>query len=349
MIFEETTVKISDFDYNLPEERIAIYPPEIRGNSRLLVLDRQIGQIQDKSYRDIIDFMSEGDVLVLNKTKVIKARILAHLKNGKDIELIVLEKHGDELLDYQQALYKGKLTEGDIVFINNNEFKVIEILGNGIAVFSGSKKFGELLDSSGKVPIPPYLHRKSEVVDEERYQTVFAKEDGSVAAPTASLNFTKDLEKRILDKGIKIVYLTLHVGLGTFLPVRTDDVAEHNMHSEFFYIEKETAETIRTARNNKNKIIALGTTVTRTLEFNADKILDENIQEDLSGEADIFIYPGYNFKIVDKLITNFHAPRSTVLLLVNAFADPENIKIAYNHAINEKYEFLSYGDSMMII
>jgi S-adenosylmethionine:tRNA ribosyltransferase-isomerase len=351
-------MKISDFDYDLPEEKIAIYPPAIRGNSKLLALNKITGEFTDRVYSDLVDYFNPGDVLVLNDTKVIKARLNGQKSSGGNVEIIVLEKHigvqytkpmDQELQNLNKVLYKGTLKQGDKVTISNYEFEVENIIGSGIAEISGNVDLYDIADDSGQVPIPPYLHRESDKNDEERYQTIFAKIKGSVAAPTASLNFTKDLEQRLILKGVKICYLTLHVGLGTFLPVRTDEVEDHDIHSEYFEMPQETIEIIRNAKSEKKSIVALGTTVTRTLEFMSNYIISEKqTQPFLTGEANIFIYPGYEFKIVDKLITNFHAPRSTVLLLASAFAGKEKLQSAYTHALKSGYKFLSYGDSMVV-
>jgi len=380
-------MKISDFDYNLPDEKIAVRPPEVRGNAKLLVVSKDNGDLESRKYSDLVDYFQFGDVLVLNDTKVIKARLEAIKSTGGKVELIILEKHGEE--KFNRVLYKGHLKVGDELEIKNQankvemdsrlrgndmsiKLKIVKILGNGIAEVESDVDLQDIADEVGSVPIPPYLNRESDDKDVERYQTVFAKNKGSVAAPTASLNFTEDLKDKLLQKGVQIVYLTLHVGLGTFLPVREDDVEKHDMHSEYFIIPEPTVKIIINAKKSGNKVFALGTTVTRTLEYASDKIfltteeLNEAIpfpggnQENhpypsfqkegsITGDANIFIYPGYEFKIVDALITNFHAPRSTVLLLANAFAGVENLHKAYDFALVHDYKFLSYGDSMLII
>ena len=325
---------VSDYNYDLPEERIAKFPPEERGSTRLLVLDRKTGAIQDSYYRNLDEFLNSGDVLVLNDTRVMQSRLFCTLPDGRKRELVVLEKHGDEP---QKVMYRGKLHNEDILSIDNNKVKIVKILGNGIAEVESDIPLAQLAEKYGTVPLPPYLHREATEDDKKRYQTVWAKYDGSAAAPTASLNMTDELLARLKKKGVIIKYLTLHVGLGTFLPIRSDKVEEHKMHSEWFNIPEDTLAEIKKAK----RVVAVGTTVARTLEYYAKT-------GKTSGEDDIFIYPGYEFEIVDALLTNYHAPKSTVLMLVAAFAGWEHLKKAYEHAIAEKYNFLSYGDSMLI-
>ena len=325
---------VSDFNYDLPEERIAKFPPKVRGSTRLLVLDRQTGAIQDSHYRDLADFLNPGDVLILNDTRVMQSRLFCELPDGRKRELVVLEKHGDEP---QQVMYRGKLHDNDKLLIHHHEIIVKKILGNGIAEVESEIPLADLAEKYGTVPLPPYLHRDATADDKKRYQTVWAKEMGSAAAPTASLNMTKELLEKLRKKGVIIKYLTLHVGLGTFLPIRTDNVEDHQMHSEWFHIPDDTLEAIKGAK----RVVAVGTTVTRTLEYYAKT-------GKTSGEDDIFIYPGFKFKLVDVLLTNFHAPKSTVLMLTAAFAGWDHLKPAYEHAIAEKYNLLSYGDSMLI-
>jgi S-adenosylmethionine:tRNA ribosyltransferase-isomerase len=325
---------VSDYNYDLPEERIAKFPPKERGSTRLLVLDRSTGRIVDSYYRDLADYLDPGDVLVLNDTRVMQSRLFATLPDGRKRELVVLEKHGDEP---QRVMYRGKLHKGDKLFVSAELLLVKEILGNGIAEIECKIPLAELAEKCGTVPLPPYLHRDATSNDKKRYQTVWAKNMGSAAAPTASLNMTNELLEKLQDKGVIIKYLTLHVGLGTFLPIRSDRIEEHKMHSEWFHIPEDTLAAIRDAR----RVVALGTTVARTLEYFAKTGKTQ-------GEDDIFIYPGFEFKIVDALLTNFHAPKSTVLMLASAFAGWDNLKNAYQHAISNDYNFLSYGDSMFI-
>lgn len=325
---------VSDFNYDLPEERIAKFPPKERGTSRLLVLNRKTGAIQDSWYRNLDEFLGAGDVLILNDTRVMQSRLFCELPDGRKRELVVLEKHGDEP---QRVMYRGKLHDGDILTVADAEIKIVKILEGGIAEVESAVELAELAEKYGTVPLPPYLHRDATEDDKKRYQTVWAKNMGSAAAPTASLNMTDDLLKRLQEKGVKVCYLTLHVGLGTFLPIRTEEIEGHKMHSEWFSIPEETLKAIKSAQ----RVVALGTTVARTLEYYARTGKTE-------GEDDIFIYPGFEFEIVDALITNYHAPKSTVLMLASAFAGWENLKHAYEHAVAEKYNFLSYGDSMLI-
>ncbi len=340
-------MKISDYTYELPEELIALTPPEIRGTSRLLVLNKSSGVMEHKHYYDLHEYIEPGDVVVINDTKVIKARLLAKNNKGQDRELLLLEEHAGSDPYIRRAMYRGTIKVSEVLTVGEAKILVEEVLDGGITKISSKTNLLELAELVGKVPLPPYMHRDATKADIERYQTVFAHQPGSVAAPTASLNFTHELEKKILARGGKIVYLTLHVGLGTFLPIRADNIEDHVMHSEYFEIPNETLTAIREAKNSGRKILAVGTTVARTLEFAADKILDD--AGDLSGEANIFIYPGYKFKLVNTLLTNFHAPKSTVLMLTAGFAGWDNLNHAYHEAIKQKYAFLSYGDSMLII
>jgi S-adenosylmethionine:tRNA ribosyltransferase-isomerase len=340
-------MKVSDFTYDLPEKLIAQHPPKVRGTSRLLVLNRSSGNIEHRSYSDVADYLNAGDVIVLNDTKVIKARLLAENQTGQTRELLLLEDHHTIDPYNRKALYRGKIHKGEKLSINDSLVYVDEVLDGGIAKISSTTPLLDLAEHAGSVPLPPYMHRTATKEDIERYQTVFAREPGSVAAPTASLNFTQELESKLLKKGVKIAYLTLHVGLGTFLPIRSDDIEQHNMHSEYFEIPEETVTMIQTAKKSKNKVVALGTTVARTLEFTKQSLLRKKLI-DITGEADIFIYPGYKFNVVDSLITNFHAPKTTVLMLAAAFAGWDNLKHAYEEAIRNEYSFLSYGDSMLI-
>jgi S-adenosylmethionine:tRNA ribosyltransferase-isomerase len=341
-------VKVSDFTYELPEERIAQFPPDVRGTSRLLVLDRHTGAIQHRKYTDLAEFLNADDVVVLNDTKVIKARLIAINSEGKPRELLLLEDHHTLDTHSRRVLYKGKISTDEILTVQGTEIVVDEVLGGGIAKISSKTPLLDLAEHVGSVPLPPYMHREATAQDIERYQTVFAKVPGSVAAPTASLNFTEELEQKLIAKGIKTTYLTLHVGLGTFLPIRSDEIEAHDMHSEYFEIPSETIEIIQNAKLNSGNIVAIGTTVARTLEFCAEQISAPAMQS-LSGEANIFIYPGYKFKTVDVLLTNFHTPKSTVLMLAAAFAGWDNLLNTYNEAIKQEYALLSYGDSMLIL
>ncbi len=373
-------MELKDYTYELPEDRIAAHPPKIRGTSKLLALNRKNGEITDSFYKNIADFFEKGDLLILNDTKVIKARLFATKENGAERELVILERHSfDSDWHKHKVMYRGKLKTGNKLFVKNSspeeknqnqnskaEIVVEEILGDGIAIVSSKADLRELCENFGTVPLPPYMRRDATPLDIERYQTVFAEEKGSVAAPTASLNMTEEILDSLRKKGVKIKYLTLHVGLGTFMPIRVEKIEEHKMHQEYFEIPAETAEEIRKTHKNGGRVFALGTTVARTLEYAHNAIFEKSLNGnsgnredlskvsknqngDLSGEADIFIFPGYEFKTIQGLITNFHAPKSTVLMLASAFAGWENLKNAYNHAIqNGEYKFLSYGDSMII-
>ena len=337
---------VSDFNYNLPEENIAVRPPKVRGTTRLLVLNRKNGQITDSKYANLADFLEPGDLIVLNDTRVMRSRVFTELPDGRPRELVVLEKHDGEI---DHVMYRGKLHEGDQLTVKNvadnsktsDIITIKEILGNGTATVTANRELTDIVADYGNVPLPPYLHRDADKDDIKRYQTVWAKELGSAAAPTASLNMTKELMQKLTDKGVQIQYLTLHVGLGTFLPIRSDNVEDHHMHSEWFHIPAETIKAIESTKAAGHRVIAVGTTVTRTLEFWAKTGKTE-------GEDNIFIYPGFEFKAIDALVTNFHAPKSTVLMLTAAFADWKNLKPAYDHAVSSGYKLLSYGDSMFI-
>ncbi len=350
-------LRLKDFSYNLPDELIAKYPPEKRGSTRLLALSRETGEVSHGKYANLADFFESGDVLVLNDTKVVKARLETVKKGtGGRVELVLIENHGDkDYLERSEALFlhSRRLKKGQVLEIEgvDVELKVLEVLENGVVRVKSSMSIGELIEVHGQVPIPPYLNRDSNEIDKKRYQTEFAKSEGSVAAPTASLNFTDEIRDKVLAKGVRIVYVTLHVGLGTFLPIRSENLEGHHMHEEYYEIPVESLRIILEARSKGKRITALGTTVTRALEHAAGKNnLDECLKKEqvIKDEADIFIYPGYKFKIIDQLITNFHAPGSTVLMLASAFAGWDNLKEAYNQAIQEKYNFLSYGDSMVV-
>lgn len=342
-------MQLSDFHYDIPDELIAATPPTVRGTSRLLVLDRQTDTITDRHYPDVVDYLQAGDVLVINDTKVIKARLITRKPSGGERELVLVEQHGahDDWFRHK-VIYRRKLIAGDILTIGDDTLMVEEIIGNGIALIRSERNLLDIAAEHGTVPLPPYLGRDATAADNERYQTVFAREAGSVAAPTASLNMTESTLRQLRDKGVNIVYATLHVGLGTFLPIRVDDVAQHKMHQEYFSIPTATAAAIQSAKQSGHRVIALGATITRTLEYAHQQILSQPPHA-ISGEADIFIYPGYNFKTIDALLTNFHMSESTVLMLTAAFAGWDKLKPAYQHAVREKYKFFSYGDSMLII
>lgn len=340
-------MKVSDFDFYLPEELIAQHPLEKRDTSRLMVLDKKTGDIEHKVFKDIIGYLNEGDTLVLNNTRVMPARLIgAKEGTGGKIEFLLLKRlEGDKwecLAKPGKSAKPGRRFEfGD----GKLKCEVLEVLdtGNRIIEFEYDGIFEEVLDSLGEMPLPPYIHERLE--DRERYQTVYSKEKGSAAAPTAGLHFTEELLKEIKEKGVNIVYLTLHVGLGTFRPVQVDDINDHIMHSEFYQLSKESADIINNTKKNGKRVIAVGTTSTRTLETIAE---DDGTVKEASGWTDIFIYPGYKYKVVDNLITNFHLPESTLIMLVSALAGRDNVLNAYNEAVKEKYRFFSFGDAMFI-
>ncbi|XZL27198.1 tRNA preQ1(34) S-adenosylmethionine ribosyltransferase-isomerase QueA [Clostridium perfringens] len=340
-------MKVSDFYFELPEELIAQYPLEKRDSSRLMVLDKKTGEIEHRKFHDILEYLNEGDTLVLNNTRVLPARLIGEKEEtGGKIEFLLLKRiEGDKWECLAKPGRKAKV--GTVFTFGEGKLKAIvrEIgeEGNRIIEFKYDGIFEQVLDELGQMPLPPYIHEKLE--DKERYQTVYSKEKGSAAAPTAGLHFTEELLKEIKDKGVNIAYLTLHVGLGTFRPVKVDDVNNHVMHSEYYHLDKENAELINKTKEAGNRVIAVGTTSSRTLET----IGDENGRvREQSGWTDIFIYPGYKFKIVDNLITNFHLPESTLIMLVSSLAGQDNIMNAYNTAVKEKYRFFSFGDSMFI-
>ena len=340
-------MKVEEFDYYLPEELIAQTPLKKRDSSRLMVLDKNTGEIEHKHFFDIIDYLNKGDTLVLNDTKVLPARLIGEKVSTKAVIEVLLLKNIEG--DTWETLVKParRIHVGDVVSFGEGLLKLTctEVKDEGIRVFEASYKgiFYELLDKLGTMPLPPYIHEKLE--DKDRYQTVYAKEVGSAAAPTAGLHFTEELLEKIKEKGINIAYLTLHVGLGTFRPVKVDNVSAHKMHSEFYSLSREVAETLNKTRENGKRIIAVGTTSTRTLETIYQKYGE--FRED-HGFTDIFIYPGKEVKSIDGLITNFHLPKSTLIMLVSAIAGKDNILNAYNIAVKEKYRFFSFGDAMFI-
>ena len=339
-------MKTDDFDYYLPEELIAQHPAEKRDHARLLVLDKETGEIKDKYFYDIIDYLNPGDVLVMNDTRVIPARLFGHrVDKEESIEVFLL--HNIEGKTWECLVRPGKKMKIGTKIIFSEELsadvKDIKEDGNRIIEFFYEGIFNEILDKLGNMPLPPYI--KEELDEPEEYQTVYSKNPGSVAAPTAGLHFTKELLKQIEKKGIKLAYLTLNVGLGTFRPVSVDDVNDHKMHSEFYSISQETADIINEAHSNGKRVIATGTTTIRTLET-VYKNKGE-IKKD-SGWTDIFIYPGFEYKVVDALITNFHLPKSTLVMLVAAFTSQDMILDTYYYAVKEKYRFFSFGDAMFI-
>ncbi len=340
-------MKTDDFDYNLPEELIAQTPLEKRDDSKLMVLDKQTGEIKHENFFNIINYLNKGDILVLNDTKVMPARIIGEKKDTKAVVELLLLKNIEG--DNWECLAKPakRIKEGTKITFGNDllEATCIGIGEEGIRImkFAYTGIFYEILDKLGSMPLPPYI--KEKLKDKNRYQTVYAKNIGSSAAPTAGLHFTKELLQQIEHKGIKICYITLHVGLGTFRPVTVDDVKTHKMHSEFYSMSSDVAKTLNNAKKEGKRIVSVGTTSTRTLETIMTKY---STFKEVSGWTDIFIYPGYQFKAIDAQITNFHLPKSTLIMLVSAFATKEIILNAYNEAVKNKYRFFSFGDSMLI-
>jgi S-adenosylmethionine:tRNA ribosyltransferase-isomerase len=341
-------MKLSDFDYNLPEELIAQDPLEKRDNSRLMVLHKSTGDIEHKHFYDIIDYLNPGDCLVINNTKVIPARLMGIKEDtGASIEVLLLKRKEEKVWETlvkpgKKARVGARISFGDGLLTG----EVIDIVeeGNRLIRFEYEGIFEEILDQLGQMPLPPYITHQ--LKDRNRYQTVYAKYDGSAAAPTAGLHFTEELLQRIEEKGIRIARVTLHVGLGTFRPVKEENVLEHHMHSEFYMVDEEAARIINETRAAGGRVISVGTTSTRTIEA----VADENGHVPAgSGWTDIFIYPGYQFKVIDCLITNFHLPESTLIMLVSALADRETVLHAYDVAVQERYRFFSFGDAMFIL
>ncbi|MBS6920331.1 tRNA preQ1(34) S-adenosylmethionine ribosyltransferase-isomerase QueA [Anaerococcus vaginalis] len=339
-------MRTEDFDYNLPEELIAQHPADKRDFSRLMVVDRKTGKREDKHFYDIIDYLNEGDLLVMNDTRVIPARLFGH-REGKEeeIEVFLLENIEDDKWEVLVRPGKKMKIGTKCIFSDELSLEVVDIKedGNRVVEFFYDGIFQEILDRLGNMPLPPYI--KEKLKDKERYQTVYSKNPGSVAAPTAGLHFTKELLKKIEEKGVKLAYITLNVGLGTFRPVKVDNVKNHKMHSEFYQLSKETADLINETKKNNKRIISTGTTTTRTLESVYKK--NGQIKED-SGWTDIFIYPGFEFNVIDCQITNFHLPKSTLIMLVSALASKEIILDAYKDAVDKKYRFFSFGDAMFL-
>ena len=342
-----TKMDVKDFRYDLPQELIAQDPLEDRSSSRLLVLDKDTGEITHKHFYDIIDYLNEGDCLVLNETKVIPARLMGVKKDtGAVVEILLLKRKSKTvwecLVKPGKKCRVGAVIEFGEGLLTGTVSDIVEE-GNRIIEFEFDGIFEEILDKLGTMPLPPYITHT--LKDRNRYQTVYAKNDGSAAAPTAGLHFTKELLKDIEDKGVKLAKVTLHVGLGTFRPVKVSDVRQHHMHSEFFQVSKEAADIINSTRANGKRVICVGTTSTRTVESASD---DKGYLKEKSGWTDIFIYPGYKFKVLDALITNFHLPESTLVMLVSALAGREKVLHAYEEAVKEKYRFFSFGDAMFI-
>ena len=342
-----TKMDVKDFRYDLPQELIAQDPLEDRSSSRLLVLDKDTGEITHKHFYDIIDYLDEGDCLVLNETKVIPARLMGVKKDtGAVVEILLLKRKSKTvwecLVKPGKKCRVGAVIEFGEGLLTGTISDIVEE-GNRIIEFEFDGIFEEILDKLGTMPLPPYITHT--LKDRNRYQTVYAKNDGSAAAPTAGLHFTKELLKDIEDKGVKLAKVTLHVGLGTFRPVKVSDVRQHHMHSEFFQVSKEAADIINSTRANGKRVICVGTTSIRTVESASD---DKGYLKETSGWTDIFIYPGYKFKVSDALITNFHLPESTLVMLVSALAGREKVLHAYEEAVKEKYRFFSFGDAMFI-
>ena len=339
-------MKTHDFFYELPEELIAQTPLEKRDNSRLMVLDKENGQVSHRHFYDIIDYLKPGDCLVMNDSRVLPARLLGHRPTGGAVELLLLRDLGEKCWECL-AKPDRKLQAGQEVVFGNGELTATVVSvqddGNRVVEFHYDGIFLEVLERLGKMPLPPYI--KAELQDQERYQTVYSRQVGSAAAPTAGLHFTNALLDKIREKGIKTAFVTLHVGLGTFRPVKAEDILEHHMHSELCMLGQETADILNETRKNGGRIICVGTTSCRTLEslVNADGSFEAK-----SKWTDIFIYPGYQFKAMQALITNFHLPESTLVMLVSAFAGRDHVLAAYAEAVEEKYRFFSFGDAMFI-
>lgn len=339
-------MKKSDFDFYLPEELIAQTPLEKRDNSRLLHLDKNTGKIEHKHFYDIKQYIRPGDCLVLNDSRVLPARLIGTRPTGGAVELVLLKDLGDNCWECLSRPGRKTKPGQELIFGNGELTAVVQDLtqgGNRIVKFAYKGIFLEILERLGKMPLPPYI--KEELQDSERYQTVYSKELGSAAAPTAGLHFTKELLSEIEDMGVSICCVTLHVGLGTFRPVKAENIEDHDMHSEFCIIPEETAKTVNDTKKAGGRVIAVGTTSCRTLE---SFTTDDGVLQATSGWTNIFIYPGYTFKCIDALITNFHLPESTLIMLVSALAGREHILNAYKTAVNEKYRFFSFGDAMFI-
>lgn len=340
-------MKTSDFNYNLPEELIAQVPIADRSSSRLMVVDKKSGEIEHKIFKDIIDYLEEGDCLVLNDTRVIPARLIgSKVETGGKIEFLLLKRNEDDT--WETLVKPGRKAKIGSEFTFGDDKLIAKVVGMGddgsrIVKFKYDGIFEEILDELGNMPLPPYITEKLE--DRERYQTVYSKHSGSAAAPTAGLHFTEDLLEEIRNKGVDEAFVTLHVGLGTFRPVKVDDVLEHKMHSEYFIVNQEAADKINKAKKNGKKVICVGTTSCRTIESASE---EDGTLKAKSGWTEIFIYPGYDFKIMDNLITNFHLPESTLIMLVSALSSKENILNAYEEAVKERYRFFSFGDAMFL-
>lgn len=339
-------MKSSDFFYELPEELIAQVPLKDRQLSRMMYLNRADGHTEDLVFDDVLSYLEEGDTLVLNDTRVMPARLYGHRRDREEKIEVLLLKQEEGLWECLVRPGKKMKIGSEVIFSDRLSCVVVDILedGNRVIKFEYDGIFEEILDELGEMPLPPYIHEKLE--DRERYQTVYSRETGSAAAPTAGLHFTNEILEKIKAKGVNVVFLTLHVGLGTFRPVQVENVLEHHMHSEYYILSEESAKIINETKSNGKKVIAVGTTSTRTLEAVYQKCGE--LKAD-TGWTDIFIYPGYEFKVIDGLITNFHLPESTLIMLVSALAGKENVLSAYREAVAKKYRFFSFGDCMIII
>lgn len=341
-------MKLNDFDFDLPEELIAQTPLEKRDTSKLMILHRENGKVEHQRFFDIIDYLRPGDILVRNNTKVIPARLFGTKKDTDGhVEVLLLKELQNDT--WECLVGNARIVKRNTIISfgdDSLQAQCVEVKEEGIRVFKMiySGIFYEILDALGTMPLPPYI--KEKLTDQDRYQTVYAKVEGSAAAPTAGLHFTNDVIEKIKNKGVTIVDVTLHVGLGTFRPVKVEDVTDHHMHSEFYMISEQSAQILNTAKTNKQRIISVGTTSTRVLESNIKKY---GVFTATNENTDIFIYPGYTYEAIDGLITNFHLPKSTLLMLISAFSSKEHILNAYQEAINHKYRFFSFGDSMFII
>lgn len=340
-------MNVKDFYFDLPHELIAQDPLEDRASSRLLVLDRETGEVTHRKFRDILGYLNPGDCLVINDTKVIPARLIgSREETNAKIEVLLLKRRENDI--WETLVKPGKKAKpGTVIHFGDGLLKgtVVDVVeeGNRLIQFSYDGIFEEILDRLGQMPLPPYITHQLQ--DKNRYQTVYAKHEGSAAAPTAGLHFTKELLQEIEDKGVKIAHVTLHVGLGTFRPVKVENVLDHHMHSEFYMVEESEAEKINQTKRDGGRVICVGTTSCRTIESASD---ENGILKAGSGWTDIFIYPGYQFKILDCLITNFHLPESTLVMLVSALAGREHVLAAYEEAVTERYRFFSFGDAMFI-
>lgn len=340
-------MNVKDYDYDLPEELIAQNPLEDRSSSRLMVLDRQTGDVEHRHFTDILEYLHPGDCLVINNTKVIPARLFGVKEDTQaKIEVLLLKRKENDI--WETLVKPGKKAKPGTKLVFGDGLLTAEVVdvveeGNRLIQFHYDGIFEEILDQLGQMPLPPYITHQ--LKDKNRYQTVYAKYDGSAAAPTAGLHFTKELLQKVKDMGVDIAEVTLHVGLGTFRPVKVENVLDHHMHSEFYMVSQEAADKINRAKESGHRVIAVGTTSTRTLEAAAD---ENGRLHETSGWTEIFIYPGYQFKVIDALITNFHLPQSTLVMLVSALAGREHVLHAYEIAVKERYRFFSFGDAMLI-